>query len=81
MATQEITTRLDTLSPKAKGWLHRTAQQLNDPDADGYIDNKECRKECADAGLIVMSGRYLEIPGNINTLLYSGQYLAAFALL
>ena len=79
MNNAELKTKLDGLTPRAKRWLHGAAQQLNDGDADGYIDHKESRAECVAAGVIEQRGRgVIEFSSEANDLLYSQQYLAAF---
>lgn len=66
---------LDSLSAKSQRWINAVAQQLNDPDANGYIDNEEARMECASAGVIQDYGDgYIEIPAIVNDVLYSDGY-------
>ncbi len=75
----ELKQRIDALSPRAKQWLHHTAQQLNDTDADGYIDHPDSRVECVAAGIIDQHGKYIELSGEANDLLYSEGYLRDYA--
>lgn len=72
--------RIDSLSTEAKQWLHHTAQQCNDPGADGYIDDPKLRAECVAAGVIVqLRGKRIEIDGYVNNLVYSEGYLSQYS--
>jgi hypothetical protein len=72
-----LRSRIDGLSTPTKVWLHSLAQQLNDSDADGYVDNVAARRECVAAGVVTqLSRKRVELSAEANDLLYSQQYLA-----
>jgi hypothetical protein len=80
MNTDELKQKIDALSPGAKSWLHNFAQQINDSDADGFIDRPKCREECMAAGIVEDEGRgRYGLSGEASGLLYGDAYLAAFA--
>lgn len=72
--------KIDSLSVGAKTWLHNFAQQINDSEADGFIDNPKLREECLAAGVVEdWGGGEFGLSGVANGLLYSDNYLAPFA--
>ena len=80
MTDEEVKAIIDRLSQRTKRWLHHAAQQINDPDADGYCDHEASRLECVEAGLITHRQKkgytnYIEVCGRVNRILYSEKYL------
>lgn len=70
--------KIDSLSPEAKGWLHRTVVSMND--VGEYMDNPKLRKECIEAGVVSqLRSKCLEVSADINAIVYTEGYLAAFA--
>jgi hypothetical protein len=67
--------KLNSLSSKAKAWLHLACEQM--ADAGEYVDDTECRSECVNKGVVnQLSGRQIEISAEISDLVYSQGYLA-----
>lgn len=70
--------KIDSLSEEAKGMLHHAVDSMND--VGEFIDNPKARQECIEAGLITQSPNgEIQVSAEINALVYTGGYLAAFA--
>jgi len=79
MGKKDTVDLIDELHDDTKVWLHNTALIIND--LGFYHSSKsdsEALFECIRSGLIVKVGAYIEIPSEVNEIVYSQQRLKEY---
>ncbi len=74
-ATVSLRQKLDALSPRAKRWLEKTCEYLDENEP--YFNHKPSRDECRIAGLIKQKPfGYIEIPVDVMELVWIERYFS-----